>query len=210
MAPTYDPTVFHVASEPEAKAIILTPEAGMSTEERWVRETTDVVKRISSSLASIPEPRLLDWGCGIGRLARPLCHDHGFKVTGVDLSADMRRLAVGYVNHPAFEVMSPATFTDGLAKFAQAYDAALAAWVLQHIPKIEQVCRTLARALKPGGHLFLLNRVERLIPVVGGWISDGKDVAAALRASGFTLEVEESLGLPLYAEGSIWSIWRAA
>lgn len=175
-----------------------------------MRETPDIVARINGKLLSVAATKLLDWGCGIGRLARPLCHDYGFQVTGVDLSPDMRRLAVTYVGHPDFEVLGPMGFIDQLDERGHSYDAAVAAWALQHIPKLEQACRALADALRPGAPLFLLNRVERVIPVIGGWVPDGKDVPTALRGAGFTLEVEEQLGPPLYATGSVWSVWRAA
>lgn len=220
MAPTYDPTVFNVASERQAKAIILTPEAAMTPEERWERETPDVVRRIregwptSDPLADGVMPfgsgaTLLDWGCGIGRIARPLCHDYGLHVTGVDLSADMRRLAVAYVAHKAFDILGPMAFHDELRDRQGGYDAAIAIWALQHIPRLEQACSMIRDALKPGAPLFLLNRTERVIPVVGGWVPDGKSVPNALRDAGFTMSSYEILSDPLYAVGSGWSVWLA-
>jgi 2-polyprenyl-3-methyl-5-hydroxy-6-metoxy-1,4-benzoquinol methylase len=212
MAPTYDPTVFNVASEADAKAIILTPEAGRTPHERWDVETPDVISRILPWL-SVSEPsRIVDWGCGIGRLAKPLC-ELGHEVLGVDLSADMRRLAERYVNNPRFFVGPPQVYEDAWLRgdaLRQSYDAGIASWVLQHIPRVERACAALRHILSDGAPLFVLNRVERVIPVVGGWTTDGKDVWAALRGAGFVLETEQQLSLPLYEPGSVWAVWRAA
>ncbi len=199
--PLYDPTVFNVGSQAEAKAIILTPEAGMSPEERWERETPDIIRRLKEAA---PEARRwLDYGCGIGRLAKPLI-DEGHTVVGVDFSADMRRLAKKYAQ--GIEVLDPIGFDWYLAK-AEPFDAAYAVWALQHIPKIDEACGLIYSALKPGGILCLVNRIERVLPTTQGWMPDGKDVPSALEKAGFTKKTFVPLPGPLYADGSIWSEW---
>lgn len=212
MAPTYDPTVFNVASQRQAMDIILTPEAGMSTDERWERETPDFLRRMEPYILGRSSFRVIDWGCGLGRIARPLCHTYACDVVGVDLSPDMRRLAPVYVDHQDFAVSPPYIYEDAASSGIRKgiFDAAVAAWALQHIPKIERACAALHHVLKTGAPLFVLNRVERVIPIVGGWTADGKDVWAALRGAGFKLDTEEHLGPPIYADGSVWAVWRAA
>jgi len=128
-SPTYDPTVFNVASERQAKDIILTPEAGMTPDERWEKETPDVFQRMVGFLEPPTDAPsvILDWGCGIGRLAKPLC-EWGVHVVGVDISPDMRRLARYYVgDEERFRVVAPAVYEEGAGSSTYAcFDAAVA------------------------------------------------------------------------------------
>jgi hypothetical protein len=63
--------------------------------------------------------------------------------------------------------------------------------------------------MKPGGKFMLLNRVNRAIPVLGGWYDDGKRVEDALESAGFKMLSSESLdNNPIYEPGSVWSVWE--
>lgn len=207
MTLTYDPTVFNVGGETEAKHIILTPEAGMTPEERWAAETPDIVGRILPHLA---EKRVvLDFGCGIGRLSKPLI-EAGHTVIGVDRSSDMRRLAMKYVNHGRFAAYTQESARMTLKRTGNPLHAAVAAWVLQHVAKLDDACEFLAEMVEPGGKLFVVNRVNRCIPVMSGWHDDGLSVPDALATAGFEKIEETALGAPIYAAGSVWSVWRRA
>lgn len=202
--PFYDPSIFYVSNEREARKIILMQEAGMSTQERWEKETPAVLNLMQEAA---PEAQTwLDYGTGIGRLAKPLC-EQGKEVIGVDLSPDMRRLAKSYVNSPHFTTLSPKELALWVIQHGPA-DAAIVAWTLQHIPNLEEVCSYISFAVKEGGTLCLLNRRNRAIPIMGGsWLEDGKDVAKAVAERGFKILSAYDLGLPIFESGSIWSTW---
>jgi SAM-dependent methyltransferase len=128
---------------------------------------------------------VLDYGCGIGRMARALIAATGCRVVGVDISARMRALAVEHVADERFMAVSPAQL-DGLLAHGLRADAALAVWVLQHcLAPAEDIAR-LRVALAPQGRLFVLNMPGRAVPAVQEarfvWAADGIDVAALLRA----------------------------
>jgi hypothetical protein len=66
---TFEPRVFDVGNIAQAKRIILTPE-GSTTDERWAKETPYLADLIVQHLTLRPDSVLLDYGCGIGRLAK--------------------------------------------------------------------------------------------------------------------------------------------
>ena len=68
---TYHPAVFHVNDIAQAMAVIMTPE-GSTTAERWEIETPYLADLIAQELTITPDTLLLDYGCGIGRLAYEL------------------------------------------------------------------------------------------------------------------------------------------
>ncbi|HEV8094706.1 MAG TPA: hypothetical protein VGP71_03195, partial [Burkholderiales bacterium] len=64
----YLPSVFEKASEDDARAIILTPEDGTSTQERWAKETPFLTSDLGAFLRPSRDSLLLDYGCGLGRI----------------------------------------------------------------------------------------------------------------------------------------------
>lgn len=183
----YYPEVFNVKTIEEAKAIILTPEAGQTTEERWAEETPFLVDLICEKLNLKPWMTVLDYGCGIGRMSKALIERVGCGVIGVDISADMRRLAEEYVADRRFATASP----DEMAKGSAKVDAAISIWVLQHCIHPSVDIARLRAVIRHGGMLFVLNMQGRAIPmtrsedtVLGprfGWGTDNLDVEALLR-----------------------------
>ena len=68
MALTYNPEIFSVPDLLHAKKIILTAESS-STEERWKTETPMLAGLIAAHNKIGPDTVVLDYGCGIGRMA---------------------------------------------------------------------------------------------------------------------------------------------
>ncbi|HVJ74958.1 MAG TPA: methyltransferase domain-containing protein, partial [Casimicrobiaceae bacterium] len=110
MLARYRPEVFDVPDEAAARAIILTPEGGTPTETRWERETPYLARLAVAELQIVAGMRVIDYGCGIGRLARELIAKTHCNVVGVDverLSLDAsearlhKRGDVDSVVHPA-------------------------------------------------------------------------------------------------------------
>jgi len=201
---TYNPSIFDVATIGDAMRIILTPEDS-TTEHRWATETPFLTDLISRSVALSEKSLVLDYGCGIGRLAKELIARHGCSVIGVDVSANMRALAVGYVDSDRFFACAPAMLDLLLAQHVT-FDLALAVWVLQHCPSVRDDVARIVRALTPAGSLFVVNQLGRALPTVEmGWVSDGIDILAVLRET-----LRQGAHGPLPAEHTTAALSREA
>jgi 2-polyprenyl-3-methyl-5-hydroxy-6-metoxy-1,4-benzoquinol methylase len=204
---TYNPSVFEVQSIPEAAAIILTPEGGQTTQERWGLETEYLSKLIEEKCNLNEHSLVIDYGCGLGRVAKELIDLTGCRVIGVDTSASMRTLAMQYNPSPRFTAIAP----EMLESLRPVVDAVICIWTLQHIPKLDDVIDTLAKLVGYSGSLLVLNNQRRAVPVNCGWFDDGLDVKAQLNAQ-FGLPTEEGV-LPLEAtsklvsENTFWAVW---
>ncbi len=97
-----------------------------------------------------PGAHILDAGCGSGRDTKAFL-DLGYKVTAFDASKEMAKLAEKYTGHPV-RVMRFADVND-----RETYDGIWASASLLHVPdrEIDDVLSRLARALKPGGALYM-------------------------------------------------------
>lgn len=100
--------------------------------------------------------RVLEVGCGPGEAAERIA-SNGVEVEALDISERMVELArergvnarVGDVQELPFE--------------DESFDAALAGWMLYHVPDVERGIAELARVLKQGGRLVAVtNRREHL------------------------------------------------
>ncbi len=99
---------------------------------------------------------VLDLGCGFGRMMRVLS-DHGFQVTGVDVSEKMIRLAREYVPEALLVHGDASVFcTD------ETYDAVLAWDSLFHLPpeRHRGMISRAAALLKPGGVLLMTSGMK--------------------------------------------------
>lgn len=97
-----------------------------------------------------PGAHILDAGCGSGRDTKAFL-DRGYRVTAIDASPQLVRLATSFTGHPC-EVLS---FQD--IEFRQEFDAIWACASLLHIAKheINDVMARFIRALKPGGTFYI-------------------------------------------------------
>jgi SAM-dependent methyltransferase len=191
MAAQYYPNVFETPDIDRAKAIILTNEGpGSDTETRWAVETPYLLHLIQSSAPVGPETIILDYGCGIGRMAKALIAATGCSVIGVDISPSMRALAKEYVGSQRFVIVSPEQL-DVLIRAGTRVHLAIAIWVLQHCFAPANDIARIKAAMAVGGHLCVLNMPHRAVPAVTDataesasrflWAADGIDIAALLR-----------------------------
>lgn len=176
----YTPACFNVDSAEQARAIILTPQDS-TTDDRWAVETPYQVALAAEHLPLGDDTVILDYGCGIGRLARELITEFGCRVIGVDISASMRTLAEQYVGSDRFRAVSPEEL-DGMIADGLACDAAYSVWVLQHCQAPDTDIDRIHRALKPEGSILVINNLTRSVPVSGGFVNDGIDVRILLDA----------------------------
>ena len=184
----YNPAVFNVNDIPQAMRIILTPEDS-TTEERWRTETPYLADLIDRSFEFTPQTIMLDYGCGIGRLAKEMITRHGCRVVGVDISPSMRALAVIYVQSDRFFACAP-TMLEAIIERGFRFDGAVSIWVLQHCQNPSEDIARIRHALQSEGRLFVVNNINRAIPTLNqGWLNDGIDIKSMLGA-GFALREE--------------------
>jgi len=126
------------------------------------------------------DPRVLDAGCGAGRMSRYLA-DRGCTMEGVDLSPGMVEMARR--EHPDLD-FSVASLTD--LPFADDTFAGVLVWYSAiHTPPQgqPQVFAEVARVLRPGGHVL-----------IGLQAGEGtRDVSAAYAKFGHEVELERHL-----------------
>lgn len=192
---------FDCATTSQAKAIILTPEGDLTTDQRWEKETAWLLPRLVVQTGPI-----LDFGCGIGRLAKhlvgPAC-----PVLGIDISMSMRDQAVGYVKSDHFRTGSPEDLDRYIVDGYRA-TTTLAVWILQHVVDPEREIGRLAAAMEPGGRLYLVNRCHRAVPGPGGgWIDDGVSLGPLLWKAGFQMDKAEAVPTQLCMPGAMFSRW---
>lgn len=205
---TYNPQIFAVGNMAEAMNVILTPE-GMTTAERWQAETPYLADLIGRRIAITPDTVLIDYGCGIGRVAKELIARHGCRVIGVDISASMRALAPMYVGSDRFFTCAP-EMIDTLIARGFWVDAAISVWVLQHCHKPDEDIARLRRAIKPGGDLFVLNNNQRVVPTrEASWVTDELDIKAMLTADFDLLDKGRLPPDVLPEQKSIQTFWAA-
>ncbi len=177
----YSSKVFDVASVGDARSIILQAETAERVDRRWEVETPWFGALIRHALVLGPASRVLDFGCGLGRLSKWLVDNVGCQVVGVDISPSMRAMAVDYVASPRFSVASHESFRadPGLG---DGFNGAFACYVLQHVERPDQDLPAIARGLRPGGRFFLANSQMRWVPTTHGWAHDHFDVLALAAA----------------------------
>ncbi len=110
-------------------------------------------RAVAARLNLVPGERLLDLGCGTGRLTAELAQTPGIRVVGLDRSAAMLKQAAHHGQTTA--VASPMYVrADGAAlPFVNAFDAIFSAATFHWIPDHDRLFCSLHDALKPGGRV---------------------------------------------------------
>jgi SAM-dependent methyltransferase len=192
MADKYFPAIFETGDIARAREIILTSEGpGADTETRWALETPYSLELISNSFPVSPGMLVLDYGCGIGRMAKAMIEQFGCNVIGVDISHTMRAMAADYVRSDRFIAVSPQQL-DILTQAGLKTNAAISIWVLQHCLAPQDDIARIRASLNPGGDFFVMNMPKRAIPIMNTenmvnngfrWEHDNIDVAHLLAES---------------------------
>ena len=174
----YSPEAFNVDTMDKARQMSVLAGSEMRESVRWGDEINFLCDTMARELMLRKGDLILDYGCGVGRLAKRLC-ELGCDVLGVDISPAMRRYAVEYVNAPGrFVAFSPEELLLMVGKGLRC-DHALVAWMLQHSPNVYMDISIISRTLKGlGGLLVADNRKMRLVPVQGEnpWCNDNFDI----------------------------------
>ncbi|HEY6962149.1 MAG TPA: class I SAM-dependent methyltransferase [Gaiellaceae bacterium] len=102
------------------------------------------------ALAAAAPRRVLEVGCGWGELAVRIRDEVHAEVVAIDLSPRMVELARERGVDARVADVQALPFRDG------EFDAAVAAWMLYHVPDIPRALGELARVLQPGGLLVAI------------------------------------------------------
>ncbi len=142
------------------------------------QEETDYLISLLREHALVHEhARVLDFGCGMGRVAKALIKVFGVRVTGVDTSSEMRYFAHQYVADPRFLV---------LPEPRGIYEVALAVFVLQHVEYPEKEVIRIRDHMTDDGVLLVVNEKRRFVPAAVDefgyviWEHDGVDIEELL------------------------------
>ena len=118
----------------------------------------DAQGMVVNALAAIAAQRVLEVGPGKGELAERLAGELGAEVVAVDQSERMVELTRSRGIEAVVGDVQQLPFEDG------SFDAAVAAWMLYHVPDVERAIDELHRVLRAGGRLVAVtNSVENLI-----------------------------------------------
>lgn len=198
----FRPEVYEVDTLEQAKRVTVTAEQGTTTEERWEKETAFLIEQIGRYLKLKKKDCVLDYGCGVGRLAKAMIDQYGCRVIGVDTSKSMRDMAPEYVLSERFTVWSPevlAKMTAGGFRF----EKAICLWVLQHVLNPVETIDLIDSALAEGARFYVLNQDFRCVPTNLGYVNDGQDVGALLDERferSKHLRLPEEVTIPVIAE----------
>ena len=182
---TYFPQIFDSPTIESAKQIIVTsePNGGITSEERWVKETPFLVDEIGryfqlddgyGAPGNGELKVILDYGCGIGRIAKGLIDKFNCRVVGIDFNQSMRLHAPEYVLSDKFVVWSPETLAK-MIEIGFRVDHAFSVWVIQHILYPTEALNLINNVLNPGGLLYSLNST-RCVPTDKGFTNDAVSV----------------------------------
>jgi ubiquinone/menaquinone biosynthesis C-methylase UbiE len=109
------------------------------------------------AIAEAAPQRVLEVGGGPGELAARLQDELGCEVVMVDVAPRMVELATERGVDAQVGDAQALPFPD------KSFDVAVAAWMLYHVPDLDQALSELARVLRPGGRLVAVtNGIEHL------------------------------------------------
>ena len=130
------------------------------------------------AVAEASPRRLLEVGCGQGAMAERIQEELDCDVVALDQSAHMVELT------KARRVESFVGDVQQLPFAADAFDVALAAWMLYHVPDVDRALGELARVLRPGGRLVAVTNATDHLQELSGLLG-----RTGIRAeSGFSAE----------------------
>ena len=148
--------------------------------------------------------KILDVGCGTGRLIRQLL-DRGAEIVGLDISPEMLKIAR--------KKFKKTTFIEGNIENMpfpdDNFNIVIASFVIVHLKDLRKAFDEVYRVLKPGGIFIVTNINQRKSPklkgsfekeiVIKSFYHIPEQVISALKESLFNIEAEEFV-----YKNSIW------
>lgn len=157
------------------RKVVLSVPKSVDYDEYWNRASAGTAKIIIEELGITPSSKVLDFGCGVGRVARCVVEQTPCDVVGVDISKSMLETASRYVGSSKFKPMLSADFHRNPQQ-AGPFTAAYALIVLQHCEDPEAELKAIRSACAPGARFFVIGSHTRFVPTTAGWHDDGIDI----------------------------------
>ncbi len=143
-----------------AKDICITPDPKKPN--KFNEETHFLIKFLNSRGLLHKRPKVLDFGCGVGRISKDLV-DLGCKVVGMDFSIPMLMAAINFVDNKNF---TPLINTATLPfEIKPEFDLVICSFVLQHTEDPIKEINFLKSVMKDDATLVLVNEPYRLVPM---------------------------------------------
>ena len=155
----YNFNFFNPTCMDDAKKIILTDN---DVPDQWETETKWTMKFFHEINLFNQDSTVLDWGCGIGRLAKPIIEEFNCKVVGVDFQPNMLKYAMEYVNHPNFTAIDNKEFSQLPDDY---FTEGIAIWALQHSVDTKAIIKNIRRKLKFNGKFCVFDADKKSWPV---------------------------------------------
>lgn len=152
----------------EARISVWHPDA----EGRWPQDVA------LAALAELKPARLLEVGCGTGAFAERCASELGCAVVALDSSPEMvaatRRRGIEAIVGDVQRLPFPAA----------AFDGAIAAWMLYHVPDRDRAIAELVRVLRPGGRLVAITTGREHLAALWQLVGAEKDASSFSRENG--------------------------
>jgi SAM-dependent methyltransferase len=169
----------------------------------WDNVTGPDARELALEAVMQARPRsVLDAGCGPGWASERIRDELGASVVAIDQSERMVELSRARGVDARVGDAQALPFADG------SFDAALAAWMLYHVPDLDRALAELARVLRPGGRLVAVTNAEEslhelwsLLGVQGPGYSFHSDNGAEILGRHFRrVEAREAVGTVTFAD----------
>ena len=108
---------------------------------------------VMSFLGDVTDKKILDAGCGKGRLSRDLAK-HDAEIVGIDIAYEL--ISSGKQQNKDLPFLTASV--SQLPFVDECFDGALCVEVIEHVPDTEMAIYELARVLKPGGKLIVIDK----------------------------------------------------
>ena len=128
---------------------------------KFNEETHFLIKFLNSRGLLHKRPKVLDFGCGVGRISKDLV-DLGCEVVGMDFSIPMLMAAINYVDNKYFTPLINTPVLPFVIK--PEFDLVICSFVLQHTEDPVKEIKFIKSVMKGDATLVLVNEPYRLVP----------------------------------------------
>jgi ubiquinone/menaquinone biosynthesis C-methylase UbiE len=155
----FNPDFFKPFGIDHAKKIILMDN---TIPNQWESETEWTINFFSEKNLFTKDSIVLDWGCGIGRLAKPIIEKFNCKVVGVDFQPNMLKHATEYVNNSNFTAISNEEFFQLPDDY---FTVGISIWALMHTMNTTIIIEDIQKKLNYNSRFCVFDSNDKAWPI---------------------------------------------